>query len=810
MNCRPGRVQHPHCTQWIPSRHCARETDRNGCTEDDAAADHFSRKHSEEGGTVLDQRGLCGRDSSRLVTDECEVGGREGGKFPLHGCVQLVASYVVQAASGTYLAKQCSVRLPKRVRVHGQEARERYGRQTRMPSASSLLRARLTSLAGLAAADTCCNPFTVTSHVSEALLKFYFQDIPPPRKYFAALGVVTVALRTTEQRAAVIGYWHAAVIGYWHAAVIGYWNQLSGRSSAHRLTSSGQEVLCIVKLPLRTQLRTNVQFSECFNLGQRLTWDTAAWDSAMTSEGHVHQSAHPCPKRQHAGGPSGSEKHHRPTPNSRRFNVDITWCCESQHETLTLWQLSVWRARNKQNVQPTPTGSRVINRERRRSRSGGTWSVNAGGVVAFDIKWQKRSLRQISSAVFGASFSAGHMVAAQCLPLVPRRHRTSSYHSLPTTANVGKLGGCCLRPLSFLGLLPFLLPSNPVAALSTLRFIPISAKDLSINTYLFLLLPSLAWAFVECVKSYPGTSRVLASLTVLRHFLTATFSPCFQISERFVGASDCRDCVPNWRHFSLASGKQLATPGEIDDGRLQTLRDLNQQLPRLTSQGRHFIWRWFLLLTTVATPRLLRRRGGVVVTLLASHQGEPGSIPRIFARGNRAGRCSWSAGFHEDLSLPLPLRFGAALCSPHFTIIGSQDLDVKSRPDPFTHSWTFNWVMFHVDASAAWSVEWSGAGMKGLEKRKIPEKTTDQRRLLLAENKSSFGTRSVATGQHACTLYSISHLYAFTRPILESPVGKAHACAFESFIIGRQQAPLLSARYPVTAHFPAGWREAPA
>ncbi|KAJ8897912.1 hypothetical protein PR048_003269 [Dryococelus australis] len=28
------------------------------------------------------------------------------------------------------------------------------------------------------------------------------------------------------------------------------------------------------------------------------TWDTAAWDSAVTSEGHVNQSAHPCPKTQ--------------------------------------------------------------------------------------------------------------------------------------------------------------------------------------------------------------------------------------------------------------------------------------------------------------------------------------------------------------------------------------------------------------------------------------------------------------------------------------------------------------------------------
>ncbi|KAJ8868472.1 hypothetical protein PR048_030000 [Dryococelus australis] len=47
---------------------------------------------------------------------------------------------------------------------------------------------------------------------------------------------------------------------------------------------------------LRTQRRPEVQFSECFNLGDRLTWATAAWDSAMTPESHVHQSASPCPK----------------------------------------------------------------------------------------------------------------------------------------------------------------------------------------------------------------------------------------------------------------------------------------------------------------------------------------------------------------------------------------------------------------------------------------------------------------------------------------------------------------------------------
>ncbi|KAJ8868684.1 hypothetical protein PR048_030223 [Dryococelus australis] len=38
---------------------------------------------------------------------------------------------------------------------------------------------------------------------------------------------------------------------------------------------------------LRTQLRTKVQHPECFNWGHRWTWDTAAWDNTMTSEGHA-------------------------------------------------------------------------------------------------------------------------------------------------------------------------------------------------------------------------------------------------------------------------------------------------------------------------------------------------------------------------------------------------------------------------------------------------------------------------------------------------------------------------------------------
>ncbi|KAJ8887533.1 hypothetical protein PR048_013749 [Dryococelus australis] len=76
-------------------------------------------------------------------------------------------------------------------------------------------------------------------------------------------------------------------------------------------------------------------------------------------------------------------------------------------------------------------------------------------------------------------------------------------------------------------------------------------------------------------------------------------------------------------------------------------------------------------------------RGGVVVILLASHQGDrvqsPAGSLRIYANVNRAGRCRWSAGFLGDLPFPPPLHSGAAPFSLHFTIIGSQDLVVKSH-----------------------------------------------------------------------------------------------------------------------------------
>ncbi|KAJ8891936.1 hypothetical protein PR048_004495 [Dryococelus australis] len=64
----------------------------------------------------------------------------------------------------------------------------------------------------------------------------------------------------------------------------------------------------------------------------------------------------------------------------------------------------------------------------------------------------------------------------------------------------------------------------------------------------------------------------------------------------------------------------------------------------------------------------------------------PGFNPRLdhswnFVIGNRAERCHWPAGFFWDIPFSPPLHSGVAPFSPHFTLIGSQDLVLNSRPN---------------------------------------------------------------------------------------------------------------------------------
>ncbi|KAJ8874178.1 hypothetical protein PR048_025020 [Dryococelus australis] len=88
----------------------------------------------------------------------------------------------------------------------------------------------------------------------------------------------------------------------------------------------------------------------------------------------------------------------------------------------------------------------------------------------------------------------------------------------------------------------------------------------------------------------------------------------------------------------------------------------------------------------------------------------PAESPYVFPRRNRVGRCRWSAGFLDDLPFPLPLHYGADPYSPRFTIIGSQDLDVTSRPNLFTHCKTQhcpNATIFRPDDDGG-DVAWHG------------------------------------------------------------------------------------------------------
>ncbi|KAJ8868449.1 hypothetical protein PR048_029965 [Dryococelus australis] len=61
-----------------------------------------------------------------------------------------------------------------------------------------------------------------------------------------------------------------------------------------------------------------------------------------------------------------------------------------------------------------------------------------------------------------------------------------------------------------------------------------------------------------------------------------------------------------------------------------------------------------------------------------THAGQPSDF--------RMWESCRAAGYLGDLPFPSPLHSGAAPCSLRFTPIGSQDLDVKSRPNIFTHT----------------------------------------------------------------------------------------------------------------------------
>ncbi|KAJ8868913.1 hypothetical protein PR048_030454 [Dryococelus australis] len=88
--------------------------------------------------------------------------------------------------------------------------------------------------------------------------------------------------------------------------------------------------------------------------------------------------------------------------------------------------------------------------------------------------------------------------------------------------------------------------------------------------------------------------------------------------------------------------------------------------------------------------RICGGHGGLVVSLLASHVGEPGSIPDGVTPGFSPvgivpGDATGRRVFSGTSRFPA-LSFRCCSILTSITLIGSQDLDVKSRPNLFTHS----------------------------------------------------------------------------------------------------------------------------
>ncbi|KAJ8867486.1 hypothetical protein PR048_031288 [Dryococelus australis] len=118
--------------------------------------------------------------------------------------------------------------------------------------------------------------------------------------------------------------------------------------------------------------------------------------------------------------------------------------------------------------------------------------------------------------------------------------------------------------------------------------------------------------------------------------------------------------------------------------------------------------------TTPFRPRITMRkwgRGGVVVIPLAFRQDELASIPGGVAADSRTWKSYHTkplvGRFFGDIPFPPPLHSGAAPHSLRFIPNGSQDINVKSSPNIFTHSRCSNIVLTAIPAFA-----WSDFGKK--------------------------------------------------------------------------------------------------
>ncbi|KAJ8893787.1 hypothetical protein PR048_006388 [Dryococelus australis] len=172
--------------------------------------------------------------------------------------------------------------------------------------------------------------------------------------------------------------------------------------------------------------------------------------------------------------------------------------------------------------------------------------------------------------------------------------------------------------------------------------------------------------------------------------------------RHFTSGAQLPTCAPSLNNTVMTNTRSTSSLVYESDGNRERLEagsravetcshlfpdDDRCRIPRFrlfNSYGRRF------KLRSGELPTLLARRGDVatsetrrVVTrgntdILMGFDSRWGSS-RIFARGNRAGRCRWSAGFLGNLPFLPPLHSGAAPYLPHFTLIGSQDPDVDLK-----------------------------------------------------------------------------------------------------------------------------------
>ncbi|KAJ8868592.1 hypothetical protein PR048_030130 [Dryococelus australis] len=115
--------------------------------------------------------------------------------------------------------------------------------------------------------------------------------------------------------------------------------------------------------------------------------------------------------------------------------------------------------------------------------------------------------------------------------------------------------------------------------------------------------------------------------------------------------------------------------------------EVNGRSPRKPAEQRHLPARLFHVRKSGSYSARNRTRFALVLACSPPNKAirihSPAGLLRIFARGNRAGRCRWSADFLGDLPFPPPFHSGASPYSPL-----SPSLALKSHQNLFTHCFT--------------------------------------------------------------------------------------------------------------------------